>query len=168
MNTVENKYLVFNLESEDYGIALSNIREVMRFVNITPLHESNRFLKGVINLRGKIIPIVDMRTKFGIQEKPYDDRTIFIIVEFVSANRNITIGLAVDRVFDVIDLKLEDIDNAATFGLRLKSNYLSGMARFNDRILMLLNIDSIIGVDDVVRLQDTQLQESQIQETAVN
>ena len=150
MADISNKYLVFSISDEDYGVPISKIREVIRYTAITTLHEATNFLRGVINLRGRIIPIIDMRTKFGIQEKDYNDRTIFIIVDIAGSKEVINIGVAVDMVHDVIDIKEENLEKTPDIGLKLKSQYLYGIAKVNDKMLMILNMDRILTSDEVV------------------
>ena len=150
MADTTNKYLIFTINTESYGVPISKVREVIRYVAITPLHEASQFLKGVINLRGRIIPIIDMRAKFGIQEKDYTDRTIFIIVDIAGAKDMVNIGIAVDSVHDVVDLKEDDLEKTPEIGLKLKSQYLYGIAKLHDKMLMILNMDKILTSDEVV------------------
>ena len=150
MPDVSNKYLIFTINTEIYGVPISKVREVIRFAAITPLHEASRFLKGVINLRGRIIPIIDMRAKFGIQEKEYNDRTIFIIVDVAGAKDIVNIGIAVDSVHDVINIKDEELEKTPDIGLKLKTQYLYGIAKIKEKMLMILNMDRILSSDDVV------------------
>ncbi|OHD53569.1 MAG: chemotaxis protein CheW [Spirochaetes bacterium GWF1_51_8] len=148
------KYLIFNINDEDYGIPISKIREVIRFVKITPIHEASEFLKGVINLRGKIIPIIDMRAKFGLQERDYSDRTVFIIVDILGVKEIYNLGISVDAVQDVVDLKEEDMEKTPDIGLRLKSQYLEGIAKVGERMIMMLNMDRILSSDEVVEMRE--------------
>lgn len=156
MADVTNKYLTFTIGAEVYGIPISKVREVIRFVNITPIHEASRFLKGVINLRGKIIPVIDMRIKFGITESDYNDRTIFIIVEVLGAKEITLLGMAVDSVSDVTDIPEEQVEKTPDIGLKLKSQYLLGIAKQNDQMLMILNMDRILTSEEVVDLSGVE------------
>ena len=150
MTDISNKYLIFSINDENYGVPISKIHEVIRYTAITTIHEASKFLKGVINLRGRIIPIIDMRSKFGIQEKEYNDRTIFIIVDVIGSKDIINIGIAVDSVHDVINIKEEDLEKTPDIGLRLKTQYLYGIAKVNENMLMILNMDRILSSDEVV------------------
>ncbi len=156
MSDLANKYLVFDVIKESYGVPITKVREVIRFVEITPLNDASRFLKGVINLRGKIIPIIDLRAKFGLQETDYSDRTIFIIVDIPGAKDVINIGIAVDSVQDVIDIPESNLEKAPDIGLKLKSQYLYGIAQINGKMLMILNIDRILSTEDVIDLSDLE------------
>ena len=148
-----NKYLVFKINDEEYAVSITKVKEVMRYIPITPVHEASRFLKGVINMRGKIVPIIDMRSKLNIEEKPYDERTIFIVLEVQNERGLFHIGIAVDVVSDVIDMTEDQIETTPSLGLKLKSQYLKGVANVEDRLLMILNIDKVLTTDEVVGLE---------------
>ncbi len=150
------KYIIFNINQEDYGVPISKIREVLRFVNITPIHEASEFLKGVINLRGKIVPIIDMRTKFGIEQKEYNDRTVFIIVDILGNKEVYNIGITVDAVQDVADIPDKDLEKTPDIGLRLKSQYLEGIAKVDDRMIMILNMDKILSSNEIVDINQVK------------
>ncbi|MCX7655584.1 MAG: chemotaxis protein CheW [Treponemataceae bacterium] len=155
MGGTTGKYLLFTIDKETYGIPIGKVQEVIRYTPITPLHETSRFLRGVINLRGRIIPVIDMRLKFNLPEKQYTDRTVFIIVE-VLGNREIShIGMAVDAVQDVVDMEESLINRTPEIGFKFKSKYLQGIAQLNDRMVMILNLDTILSTEDVVELQQT-------------
>ncbi|AEJ20453.1 chemotaxis protein CheW [Gracilinema caldarium] len=155
-----NKYLVFTIEKEFYAIPIVKVQEVIRFTPITPLHETSRFLKGVINLRGRIIPIIDMRLKFNLQEKPYTDRTVFIIVEILGPREVSHIGMAVDAVQDVADIQEEQINRTPEVGFKFKSKYLLGIVQLTGRMVMLLNLDAILSTEEVVEIQEHLVEET--------
>ncbi len=158
MADVSNKYLIFTINSEDYGVPISKVRQVIRYVKITPIYEASDFLKGVINLRGKIIPIIDMRAKFGIQEKEYTDRTVFIIVDVLGTKEIYNIGISVDSVQDVVDILGENMEKTPDIGLKLKSHYLEGIAKVDEKMVMILNMDKILTSDEVVGIGKLELE----------
>jgi len=147
------KYLVFGIAEERYGIPVTKVREVIRHERITPVHEASEFLKGVINLRGKIIPIIDMRAKFGMNELDYTDRTVFIIVDVQGTKDPFQFGIAVDAVHEVVDLDDSAREALPDMGFRLRSNYLLSIAKVGDTMLMLLDMDKILQSREVVDLQ---------------
>lgn len=149
------KYLVFTIDRESYAIPIAKVQEVIRFQPITPLHEASKFLKGVVNLRGRIIPVIDMRLKFGLKEEEYSDRTIFVIVEILGNNDISNVGLAVDAVHDVVDIADNAINKTPEIGFKFRSKYLYGIAQFDNRMLMLLNMDSILSTEEVIELGET-------------
>ncbi len=149
---VQMKYLIFKINNESYGVPISQVREIIQSIKITPVHESNLFLKGVINLRGKIIPIIDMRLKFGLKERLYDDRTLFIIVEIIQEEQNILVGMAVDSVHDVESILEKNLEKTPEIGLKLKSQYLYGITQIKNKMVMILNIDQVLSSDDFINI----------------
>jgi len=149
-----NKYTVFTVENEHYAIPISKVQEVIRYIPITPLHDVSLFLKGVINLRGKIIPVIDMKLKFGLQEKPYTDRTIFIIVEVFSRDSIYHVGLIVDTVKEVVEIDEDKIEKATEIGFKFKSRYLNGIVQIDNNMVMILNLDNILTTEEVVEITD--------------
>lgn len=149
-----SKYLLFSVLSETYGLPIEKVREIIRFESITPIHDALDYIKGVINLRGKIIPIFDMKLKFGMPRNEYNDHTVFIIVDIAGQNGEYNIGLAVDAVHEVSDISEEMVKETPEMGLKVRSKYLKGIARSNDTLVMLLNIDEIIKEDSVLSLAE--------------
>lgn len=146
------KYLTFAVETERYGIKIEKVKEIIMHENITALRDAKDFLKGVINLRNLIIPIIDMKLKFGLPYKEYNDRTVFIIVELTANNQTQSIGLAVDSVYEVIPVNENDVQQPPKIGLNKKTDYLEGIIHLDDTMIMLLNIDKILSSDDIIHL----------------
>ncbi len=145
-----NKYLIFTVSNELYCAPIMVVREIIRYEKITPMRDGQTYLKGVINLRGKIIPIIDMRLKFGISEKEYDDRTIFVIVDINGDKDIFNIGIAVDSVSDVVDIDPKSIDNTPEMGFKLKSQYLTGIAKIKNDMVMIINMDKVIKSEEII------------------
>ncbi|MEJ5361829.1 MAG: chemotaxis protein CheW [Spirochaetota bacterium] len=154
MDGGSNKYLIFRLEAERYAIPIAKVQEVISYVPITSLHEASDFLKGVINLRGRIIPIIDMRLKFGLPAKDYTERTIFIIVDIVTAKDVYHVGLVVDAVHDVVEIPEDKIEKTPEVGFKFKSKYLQGIIQLQDSMVMILNLDSILATEEVVEIAE--------------
>jgi purine-binding chemotaxis protein CheW len=149
-----SKYLVFGIAEERYGIPVSKVREVIRHEVITPVHDASDFLKGVINLRGRIVPIIDMRAKFGLPEREYTDRTVFIIVDVQGTKGTFLFGIAVDAVQEVISLADEARESLPDMGFRMRSGYLLSIARLGEDMLMILDMDKILQTREVVTLEN--------------
>jgi len=149
-----NKYLIFGLENERYAIPIAKVQEVISYVPITSLHDASDFLKGVINLRGRIIPIIDMRLKFGLPEKDYTERTIFIIVDIVTSKDIYHVGLVVDAVQDVVEISEDKIEKTPEVGFKFKSRYLQGIIQLQESMVMILNLDTILAIEDVIELTE--------------
>ncbi len=148
------KYLIFAIAEEYYAIPISKVQEVIQFLPITSLHNTNEYLKGVINLRGKIIPIIDMRLKFGLEQIPYNERTIFIITEIVGISQSNSVGLAVDRVMEVIEIEDSQLSKTPDIGFKSKNKYLQGIFQKEDKMIMVLNIDNILAASEVIEINE--------------
>ena len=149
-----DKYLIFSILTEFYGIPIIKVREIIRYEKITPVRKSLEYIKGVINLRGKIIPILDLRTKFGLPEEEYNETTVFIIVDVNGKSGVYNIGITVDAVHEVMDIDKEQVEQTPRLGLKLKSQYLLGIARLREEMAMILNLDMIISADEIIALTE--------------
>jgi purine-binding chemotaxis protein CheW len=142
------KYLTIAIDNEVYGIAVLKVREIIRFQKITPVPQLPEFVKGVINLRGRVIPIIDLRVRFGMKAEN-TERTCVVVVQVASGDRSTQIGVIVDSVEEVANLTKDQIEPTPDFGVRIDTAYLLGMAKVNGRVLMLLEIDRVIAADDL-------------------
>lgn len=147
------KYLTFTLESEEYGIGILKVKEIIGMMPVTSVPRTPEFVKGVINLRGKVIPIVDLRLRFGMDSQAYNEKTCIIVVEIESESGIVLIGIVVDAVSEVLNIKAEDIEDAPTFGTRLDTDYILGMAKMEGGVKILLNIDKVLNRDEVAQLE---------------
>ncbi len=145
----EGKYLTFSMAEEEYGIGILKIREIIGMMAITSVPQTPHFIKGVINLRGKIIPVMDLRLKFGMEENEYTDRTSIIVVEVQGQTSTIQIGIVVDHVSEVVNIKSSDIEDTPTFGAKLDTDYILGMAKLQGDVKILLNIDRVLNADEI-------------------
>jgi purine-binding chemotaxis protein CheW len=148
----EGKYLTFTLAGEDYGISILKIKEIIGMMAITSVPQTPRFVKGVINLRGKVIPVVDLRLRFAMESIAYSLRTCIIVVEIGGRGTDIVIGIVVDSVSEVLNIKGDDIEDTPTFGTALNTDYILGMAKIEGKVKILLDIDEVLGADDLEAL----------------
>ncbi len=149
----EGKYLTFSLDNEEYGIGILKIKEIIGMMPITSVPQTPAFVKGVINLRGKVIPVVDLRLRFGMEEMAYSERTCIIVVEIEGTAGTVMIGIVVDAVSEVLNVKGEDIEDTPTFGTKLNTDYILGMAKMEGGVKILLDIDQVLSADEVVALE---------------
>ncbi len=140
----DNKCLQFELDGEYYGVDILKVREINGMMDITAVPQTPRFMKGLINLRGKVVPVIDLRLKFGLAEAEYDERTSIIVIEFKSIHGQVQMGIVVDTVSEVINIPGKNIEPAPNFGARLKSEYIKGMAKTRERVIIILDIDLIL------------------------
>ena len=149
----EGKYLTFSLDNEEYGIGILKIKEIIGMMPITSVPQTPAFVKGVINLRGKVIPVVDLRLRFGMEEMAYSERTCIIVVEIEGPAGTVMIGIVVDAVSEVLNVKGEDIEDTPTFGTKLNTDYILGMAKMEGGVKILLDIDQVLSADEVTALE---------------
>jgi purine-binding chemotaxis protein CheW len=140
----EGKYLTFSLAGEEYGIGILKVKEIIGMMPITTVPRTPPFVKGVINLRGKVIPVVDLRLKFEMEEMGYSERTCIIVVEITGQGGSVLIGIVVDAVSEVLNIKGTDIEETPAFGAKLDTEYILGMAKMNGGVKILLDIDRVL------------------------
>ena len=150
----EGKYLAFALANEEYGVDILKIKEIIGMMPITSVPQTPVFLKGVINLRGKVIPIVDLRLKFGMQSIDYTDRTCIVVVEIAGQEANLLMGSIVDTVSEVLNIKEEEIEDTPSFGSKLKTDYILGMAKTKEGVKILLDIDKVLSSDELIVIEN--------------
>ncbi|VAX23177.1 Positive regulator of CheA protein activity (CheW) [hydrothermal vent metagenome] len=144
------KYLTFVLGDEEYGIEITRVREIIGIVDITPVPKAPLFIKGIINIRGKVIPIVDMRAKFGMDQIDFTSQTCIIVVE-VDDN---LMGILVDTVSEVLDIQEENIDPPPSFGSESSAMFILGMAKIKGAVKILLNIDKVLDAKEMVSIEE--------------
>jgi len=150
----EGKYLTFSLAEEEYGIGILKIKEIIGMMPVTTVPQTPEFVKGVINLRGKVIPVMDLRLRFGMEAIDYTDRTCIIVVEIEGAFGTVRIGIVVDSVSEVLNIKGDDIEGIPTFGTKLNTDYILGMAKMEGGVKILLDIDRVLSGDEVSLLEN--------------
>ncbi|MBA4137526.1 MAG: chemotaxis protein CheW [Opitutus sp.] len=138
------KYLTVVLDNEAYGIAVLKVREIIRMQKITPVPQMPEFVKGVINLRGRVIPVVDLRVKFGLKAE-FAERTCIVVVQVKLSNDTLVqMGLIVDSVEEVVHVPSEEIEPTPEFGTKVDTSYLLGMAKVKGQVKTLLDIDRVV------------------------
>nr|WP_319491523.1 chemotaxis protein CheW [uncultured Desulfobacter sp.] len=153
MTIKTGKYLTFSLESEEYGIGILKVKEIIGMLPITSVPRTPEFVKGVINLRGKVIPVIDLRSKFNMKSKSYNDRTCIIVVEIDAAESTVLIGIVVDTVSEVLNIKEDEIEETPAFGTKLDTRYILGMAKQDGGVKILLNIDKVLSSNEMAAIQ---------------
>jgi purine-binding chemotaxis protein CheW len=145
----EGKYLTFALAGEEYGIGILKVKEIIGLMPITTIPQAPGYVKGVINLRGKVIPVADLRLKFAMEPMAYNERTCIIVVEIKSADRTILMGIVVDSVSEVLNIKASDIEDTPNFGSNLDTAFILGMAKMSGSVKILLDIDRVFREEEV-------------------
>jgi purine-binding chemotaxis protein CheW len=145
----EGKFLTFFLAEEEYGLEILKVQEIIGLMPITRVPRTPRYVKGVVNLRGKVIPVVDLRLKFGMEEVETTDLTCIIVVQ----TREVLFGVLVDRVSEVVDLATADVEETPDFGVDVDTGYIMGMGNAGDRVTILLDIDRVLADDELEALR---------------
>jgi len=153
------KYLTFFLGEEEYGASIRTVQEIIGLLAITAVPGTPRWVRGVINLRGKIIPVVDLRNKFGMSPVQASERSCIVVVQAHGSE----IGIIVDRVSEVVDLPENAVESAPNLGAHVRTDYLLGIGKTNNRVRLLLDIDRALSPSDVARSRanSAQNQESE-------
>jgi len=138
------KYLTFTLGNEEYAVGVLKVREIIKLMEITAVPQVPPYVKGVINLRGRVVPIVDLRVRFGLPAVQYAERTCIVVVELGLQDSAALIGLIVDAVSDVLTIATDDLTDAATVGGPKETGYVEALARVKGRVKILLNIDRLL------------------------
>ncbi len=149
---VAGKFLTFDLADEEYGLEILRVREIIGMMDITPVPRTPDFVLGVINLRGKVIPVADLRLKFGLPYKEPDDRTCVIVVEIKNQDETVQMGIVVDRVNEVVDVKASDVEPTPSFGVTLDTSFILGMAKVGEKVKILLDIDRVLTSSEVASM----------------
>lgn len=142
------KYLTFQLANEEFGIGVLKVREIMGLQEITAVPHTPAHVKGVINLRGKVVPVIDLRLKFGVAAAEYTQRTCIIVTQVQGDSGTILIGIIVDGVSEVLNLTAAEIEDTPDFGEEVASRYLLGMAKVKGKVKILLDIDRVLSTQD--------------------
>jgi len=147
------KYLTFQLDREEFGIGVLQVREIMAVQDITAVPQTADYVKGVINLRGKVIPVICLRTRFGLPAAEYGERTSIIVVDVRGQSGAMQVGIIVDGVSEVLNVAAADIEPTPDFGGTAAPAYLLGMAKSKDRVKILLDIDQVATASEVEALR---------------
>lgn len=148
-NSREGKYLSFSLGGEEYGISILKVKEIIGMMRITPLPQTPEYARGVINLRGRVIPVIDLRVRFDMEPIDYTDRTCIVVVEIDSNSGRLHIGMVVDSVSEVLNIKSSDIEDTPSFGMTLRTEYILGMAKTAGSVKILLEINKVLNADEL-------------------
>ncbi|HOZ46085.1 MAG TPA: chemotaxis protein CheW [Candidatus Hydrogenedentes bacterium] len=143
------KYLTFLLGKETYGLPILKVQEIIKLIAITSVPRTPEFVRGVINLRGKVIPVVDLRRKFGMESIEDTERTCIIVMEVVRSAHAITMGALVDAVSEVIEVTAGQIEPPPTFSASVRTDFIRGMGKLGEKVVVLLDVDKVMTEEEV-------------------
>ena len=147
--TTANQYLTFVLDSENYALNVGRVREVLEMTEVTKIPRMPDYMKGVINVRSKVLPVVDLRLKFGMNEAEETVDTAIIVTEIQAGEDSVTIGCRADAVDQVIDIPPEDIEPPPKVGTRISSDFIQGIGKVEEKFIIILNLDQIFAADEL-------------------
>jgi purine-binding chemotaxis protein CheW len=150
--SLAGKYLSFFLGDEEYGLEILKVVEIIGIMNITPVPKTPDFIKGIINLRGKVTPVMDLRLKFGMEAKARTNETVIIIVQAIG----IEMGIIVDKVSEVLDIPAEQIENSPSFGVEVNTDYILGIGKTEGNVKILLDIDRVLSEKDIIEMANAR------------
>jgi len=151
----EGKYLTFALGPEEYGLEILKVREIIGYMGITAVPQTPEHVKGVINLRGQVIPVIDLRTKFAMDTTDVTEQTCIIVVEITQNNRKFNTGIVVDRVQEVLDISSSNIEQTPQFGTNVNTDFILGMGKIGEAVKILLDIDKVLSNEDIADLANS-------------
>lgn len=146
------KYLTFQLGAESYGVEILKVQEIIGLVPITRIPRAPAFVRGVINLRGRIIPVMDLRRRFGLEAQADTERTCVVVTQVARAEGRMTMGLLVDEVSEVLNVAQDQIEASPSFGTNVDTSFLLGMAKFGQKVVMLLDVDRVLTDEEAVEV----------------
>lgn len=148
----EQQYLTFLLGGEMFAIEILNIREIIEYGSLTTVPMMPNFIRGVINLRGAVVPVIDLSVRFGRAPVEVTRRTCIVIIEIENADERQDIGIVVDSVSEVLEIPTSMVEPPPSFGARIRTDFIHGMGKVNDRFVIILNVLNVLSVDEMAQL----------------
>jgi purine-binding chemotaxis protein CheW len=149
------KFLTFLMANEKYGLEILKVREIMGMMDVTTVPTTPAFVRGVINLRGKVIPVVDLRLKFGLEAKEDTQRTCIIVVHLTHTAQEMTMGIIVDEVSDVLDIDQNQIEPPPSFGANIRTDFILGMGKIDQKVMTMLDIDRVLSEQEIALVESS-------------
>ncbi len=157
------KYLTFALASEEYGLEILKVREIIGYIEVTSVPQTPEYVLGVINLRGQVIPVVNLRSKFGMETIDTTEESCIIVVEIEQDGRSISTGILVDRVQEVLDIAGEAIEPPPEFGSQVDTHFILGMGKIGETVKILLDIDEVLSSDEMANLAGQEAENATVE-----
>lgn len=147
------KYLTFRLADEEYGLEILKVQEIIRMQAVTRVPRTPDYVRGVINLRGKVIPVVELRKKFSFMPCDDTEKTCIIVVQISSSDLSVVMGIIIDEVREVLDIASENIEETPSFGASINTDFILGMGKMNGDVKILLDIDKVLSIKEINDIQ---------------
>lgn len=150
------KYLLFKVGNEEFGLRILKVQEIIRMQKVTDVPKTPEFIRGIINLRGKVIPIVELRLKFGMEPIADTDKTCIVVVQVKGGDIPVVMGVVIDEVREVRDIMNDEVDEPPSFGSTVSADFIMGIGKLNNRVIMLLDIDTVLSREEVEKISTMQ------------
>jgi len=161
LSSIESdQYLTFILSAEEFGIPVMSIKEITEYGHLTKVPMVPDFIQGVVNLRGNVVPVISLASKFGLEIKPIDKRTCIIIMDVQMGDKKMVMGVVVDKVLQVIEIPDTNIEPAPSLGATIQTNFIKGMGKIDDNFLIILDVVQVLSGDEIAMMQDINKKES--------
>jgi len=161
LSSIESdQYLTFILSAEEFGIPVMSIKEITEYGHMTKVPMVPDFIQGVVNLRGNVVPVISLASKFGLEIKPIDKRTCIIIMDVQMGDKKMVMGVVVDKVLQVIEIPDTNIEPAPSLGATIQTNFIKGMGKIDDNFLIILDVVQVLSGDEIAMMQDINKKES--------
>ncbi|MBN2158587.1 MAG: purine-binding chemotaxis protein CheW [Spirochaetes bacterium] len=148
----QKQFVTFVISNENYGVPVLKVQEIIGMTEIVHVPNCPDFMKGVINLRGSVVPVIDMRKRFNMEERQYDMFTVIIIVEV----RDMLVGMIVDSVSDVVDMPAADIQKTPNFTVKIDTDFINGIGQIGEKLVIILDIEKILSVEEIESLESEE------------
>jgi purine-binding chemotaxis protein CheW len=148
-----SQYLTFYLQEEMFGLNILPIKEICEYGQITPVPMVPGYIRGVINLRGNVVPVIDLPVRFGWEPSPVNKRSCIVIVEINNGSESMEVGIVIDSVCEVLDIPAADIGAPPSFGAKVRTDFISGMGKVGDAFVVLLHADKVLSTDELSQLE---------------
>ena len=155
-DVVQKQYLTFFLSDEEYAVNIQRVKEIIEYTTVTKVPKVPEWIRGVINLRGSVVPVVDLSVRFGLAERPVTKTTCIVVLEIEQDSERTVMGVIVDAVNQVIDLTPDDIEEPPSFGTRVRLDYLFGMGKLGKKFALILNIDRVLSNSELLTVSALQ------------
>jgi purine-binding chemotaxis protein CheW len=160
MTTEHPQYLTFAIGSEEYALGILRVREILQYGAVTRVPRTPGWVRGVINLRGSVVPILDLAVKFGLPPSPLSRSTCIVITEVVLEGESVVLGVVADEVSQVVDIPASAVMPPPSFGTRVRVEYLQGMGRVGERLVLLLDADKMLSADEAAQAAEIAVDET--------
>lgn len=151
----EQKYLTFLLGGEMFAVGILNTKEIIEYGNLTTVPMMSKFIRGVINLRGAVVPVIDLAARFGRIQAAITRRSCIVIIEVEAEGEKHDVGVVVDSVSEVLEIPTAEIEPAPGFGAKIRADFITGMGKVNNKFVIILNVDSVLSIDEMAVLGST-------------